>query len=209
MNDDLDSRIFFTLKNHVVLQCVLKHLDVVGKIQFLTFLKLNRGWSYKDNIITVGENWDVVFLLLCFFPPQNRHWNKNKPFPKNVNFYPNRCIPTQPLSSQLSCNLFLTKAQQQWDVKSEVEWGLGARPCGARPLSCWSPSPSVPARTPPTTQLSRTCSPTTTSCPTTPRRCRVQRIQGTQVIRKMNLSPASSTMTSRTRSRYCWGLGTT
>ena len=126
MNDDLDSRIFFTLKNHVVLQCVLKYLDVVGKIQFLTFLKLNRGWSYKDNIITVGENWDVVFLLLCFFPPQNKHWNKKQTFPKNVNFYPNRCILTQPLSSQLSCNLFLTKAQQQWDVKSEVKWGLGA-----------------------------------------------------------------------------------
>ena len=126
MSDDLDSRIFFTLKNHVVLQCVLKYLDVVNRIQFLTFLKLNKGWSYKDNIITVGENWDVTLLLLCFFPPQNRHWNKNKLFPKNVNFYPNRCIPTQPLSSQLSCNLFLTKAQQQWDVKSEVEWGLGA-----------------------------------------------------------------------------------
>ena len=126
MSDDLDSRIFFTLKNHIVLQCVLKYLDVVNKIQFLTFLKLNRGWSYKDNIITVGENWDVVFLLLCFFPPQNRHLNKNKPFPKNVNFYPNHCILTQPLASQLSFNLFLTKAQQQWNVKSEVEWGLGA-----------------------------------------------------------------------------------
>ena len=82
MSDDLDSRIFFTLKNHVVLQCVLKYLDVVNRIQFLTFLKLNRGWSYKDNIITVGENWNVVFLLLSFFPPQNRHLNKNKPFPK-------------------------------------------------------------------------------------------------------------------------------
>ena len=56
MSDDLDSRIFFTLKNHVILQCVLQYLDVVGKIQFLTFLKLNKGWSYKDNIITVGEN---------------------------------------------------------------------------------------------------------------------------------------------------------
>ena len=56
MSDDLDSRIFFTLKNHVVLQCVLKHLDVVNRIQFLTFLKLNKGWSYKDNIITVGQN---------------------------------------------------------------------------------------------------------------------------------------------------------
>ena len=56
MNDDLDSRVFFTLKNHVILQCVLKYLDVVGKIQFLTFLELNRGWSYRDNIITVGEN---------------------------------------------------------------------------------------------------------------------------------------------------------
>ena len=56
MSDDSDSRVFFTLKNHVILQCVLKYLDVVGKIQFLTFLKLNKGWSYKDNIITVGEN---------------------------------------------------------------------------------------------------------------------------------------------------------
>ena len=88
MNDDLDSRIFFTLKNHVILQCVLKYLDVVGKIQFLTFLKLNRGWSYKDNIITVGENWDVVFLLLCFFPPQNKHWNKKQTFPKKCEFLP-------------------------------------------------------------------------------------------------------------------------
>lgn len=68
MSDDSDSRVFFTLKNHVILQCVLKYLDVVGKIQFLTFLKLNRGWSYKDNIITIGENFPP-----CFFPPQNKH----------------------------------------------------------------------------------------------------------------------------------------
>ena len=56
MSDELDSRIFFTLKNHVVLQCVLKYLDVVNRIQLLTFLKLNKGWSYKDGIITVGDN---------------------------------------------------------------------------------------------------------------------------------------------------------
>ena len=209
MNDDLDSRIFFTLKNHVVLQCVLKYLDVVGKIQFLTFLKLNRGWSYKDNIITVGENWDVVFLLLCFFPPQNKHWNKNKPFPKMWIFTQIVAFPLNLLQANCPAIYFWQKAQQQWDVKSEVEWGLGAQPCGTRPLSCWSPSPSVPARTPPTTQLSRTCSSATTSCPTTPRRWRVQRTQGIQVIQKMNPSPASSTMTSRIRSRYCWGPGTT
>ena len=56
MSDNLDNRIFFTLKNHVVLQCVLKYLDVINRIQFLTFLKLNKGWSYKDDIITVGDN---------------------------------------------------------------------------------------------------------------------------------------------------------
>ena len=56
MSDNLDNRIFFTLKNHVVLKCVLKHLDVVNRIQLLTFLKLNKGWSYKDGIITVGDN---------------------------------------------------------------------------------------------------------------------------------------------------------
>ena len=209
MNDDLDSRIFFTLKNHVVLQCVLKYLDVVGKIQFLTFLKLNRGWSYKDNIITVGENWDLVFLLLCFFfstPKQTL--KQNKPFQKMWIFAQIVAFPLN-LFQANGPAIYFWQNSKQWDVKSEVEWGLGARPCRARPLSCWSPSPSVPARTPPTTQLSRTCSSTTTSCSTTPRRWRVQRTQGIQVIQKMNPSPASSTMTSRIRSRYWWGPVTT
>ena len=56
MGDNLDNKIFFTLKNHVILQCVLKYLDVINRIQFLTFLELNKGWSYKDGIITVGDN---------------------------------------------------------------------------------------------------------------------------------------------------------
>ena len=126
MSDDLDSRIFFTLKNHVVLQCVLKYLDVVNRIQFLTFLKLNRGWSYKDNIITVGENWDVVFLLLCFFPPQNRHLNKSKPFQKMWIFTQIIAFSLNLLQANCPSIYLLTKARQQWNVKSEVEWGLGA-----------------------------------------------------------------------------------
>ena len=56
MSDNLDNRIFFTLKNHVVLQCVLKYLDVVNRIQLLTFLKLNKGWTYRNDVITVGDN---------------------------------------------------------------------------------------------------------------------------------------------------------
>ena len=56
MSDNLDNRIYFTLKNHVVLKCVLKYLDVVNRIQLLTFLKLNRGWTYKNGVITVGDN---------------------------------------------------------------------------------------------------------------------------------------------------------
>ena len=126
MSDDLDSRIFFTLKNHVVLQCVLKYLDVVNKIQFLTFLKLNRGWSYKDNIITVGENWDVVFLLLCFFPPQNRHLNKNKPFPKCEFFTQIVAFSLNLLQANCPSIYLLTKAWQQWNVKSEVKWRAGS-----------------------------------------------------------------------------------
>ena len=56
MSDNLDNRIYFTLKNHVVLRCVLKYLDVVNKIQLLTFLKLNKGWTYRNDVITVGDN---------------------------------------------------------------------------------------------------------------------------------------------------------
>ena len=124
-----DSRIFFTLKNRIVLQCVLKYLDVVGKIQFLTFLKLNRGWSYKDNIITIGENFPPCF----FFHPKINIENKNKPFPKMWIFTQ---IVVFPLNlSQANCPaIYFDKNPKQWDVKSEVEWGLGARPCRARPL---------------------------------------------------------------------------
>ena len=210
MSDNLDIRIYFTLKNHLILKCVLKYLDVVNRIQLLTFLKLNKGWSYKDGIITVGDNWDVVFFYCAFFHPKPDILKQKQTFPKMWIFHPNRCIFTQPLASQLSFNLSFDKSSTT--VKCE-KWsrvkGWEPQPCGARPLSCWSPSPSVPARTPPTTQLSRTCSSATTSCPTTPRRWRVQRTQGIQVIQKMNPSPASSTMTSRIRSRYCWGPGTT
>ena len=56
MSDNLDNRIYFTLKNHVVLRCVLKYLDVVNRIQLLTFLKLNKGWTYRNDVITVGDN---------------------------------------------------------------------------------------------------------------------------------------------------------
>ena len=134
MSDDLDSRIFFTLKNHVVLQCVLKYLDVVGKIQFLTFLKLNRGWSYKDNIITVGENWDVVFLLLCFFPPKKQTLKQKQTFPKKCEFLPKSLHSHSTSLKPIVLQSIFDKNSRQWDVKSEVEWGLGARPCRARPL---------------------------------------------------------------------------
>ena len=132
MSDDLDSRIFFTLKNHVVLQCVLKYLDVVNKIQFLTFLKLNRGWSYKDNIITVGENWDVVFLLLCFFPPQNKHWNKNKPFPKMWIFTQIVAFPLNLFQANCPAIYFWQKLKT---VRCE-KWGRvrAGSPTRARPL---------------------------------------------------------------------------
>ena len=56
MSDNLDNRIYFTLRNHVVLKYVLKYLDVVNRIQLLTFLSLNRGWTYKNGVITVGDN---------------------------------------------------------------------------------------------------------------------------------------------------------
>ena len=56
MSDNLDNRIYFTLKNHVVLRCVLKYLDVVNRIQLLTFLQLNKGWTYRNDVITVGDN---------------------------------------------------------------------------------------------------------------------------------------------------------
>ena len=56
MSDKLDDRIYFTLKNHLILKCVLKYLDVANRIQLLTFLKLNRNWTYKDGVITVGDN---------------------------------------------------------------------------------------------------------------------------------------------------------
>ena len=208
MSDDLDSRIFFTLKNHVILQCVLQYLDVVGKIQFLTFLKLNKGWSYKDNIITVGENWGSFPFAVLFSTPKQTLKTKTN-LSQKCEFLPKSLHSHSTSLKPIVLQSIFDKNSKQWDVKSEVEWGLGARPCRARPLSCWSPSTSVPARTPPTTRLSRTCSSTTTSCPTTPRRWQVQRTQGIQVIQKMNSSPASSTMTSRIRSRYCWGPGTT
>ena len=88
MNDDLDNRIFFTLKNHVVLQCVLKYLDVINRIQLLTFLKLNKGWSYKDNIITVGENWDVVFSSAVLFSTPKQTFKQKQTFPKKCEFLP-------------------------------------------------------------------------------------------------------------------------
>ena len=81
MSDNLDIRIYFTLKNHLILKCVLKYLDVVNRIQLLTFLKLNRGWTYENGVITVGDNKDVVFFYFVF-SPQIRHLDKNKSFPK-------------------------------------------------------------------------------------------------------------------------------
>ena len=123
-------------------------------------------------------------------------------------FHQNRCIFTQPLASQLSINLSFDKSSTT--VKCE-KWsrvkGWEPQPCGARPLSCWSPSPSVPARTPSTsttTPLFRTCS--STPCPTTPRRWRARPTQGIYPIQKTNSSPASWTMTLRIKNRYWWGL---
>ena len=56
MSDDINDRIHFALKKPLILKCVLKYLDVVNRIQFLTYLELNRNWTYKDGIITVGDN---------------------------------------------------------------------------------------------------------------------------------------------------------
>ena len=56
MNTDINARIHFVLKKPLILKNVLKYLDVVNRIQFLTYLDLNRNWTYKDGIITVGDN---------------------------------------------------------------------------------------------------------------------------------------------------------
>ena len=135
MSDDLDSRIFFTLKNHVILQCVLKYLDVVGKIQFLTFLKLNRGWSYKDNIITVGENWDLVFLLLCFFSTPKQTLKQNKPFQK-CEFLPKslHSLSTSFKPMVLQSIFDKTQNSEMWKVRKSEGWepdqGSPACPAG-------------------------------------------------------------------------------
>ena len=55
MSTDINAKIHFALKNPLILKCVLKYLDVVNRIQFLTYLELNRNWTYKDGIITVGD----------------------------------------------------------------------------------------------------------------------------------------------------------
>ena len=56
MSVNINDRIYLALKKPLILKCVLKYLDVVNRIQFLTYLELNRNWTYKDGIITVGDN---------------------------------------------------------------------------------------------------------------------------------------------------------
>ena len=124
-----DSRIFFTLKNDIVLQCVLKYLDVVGKIQFLTFLKLNRGWSYKNNIITVGRiEYSFSFCRIFFHPKPNKTNLSQKMwiFTQIVTFPLNLFKP-------MVLKYIFDKNSKQWYVK---KWGIvrAGSPTRARPL---------------------------------------------------------------------------
>ena len=53
---EIEMKKYIVLKNPLILQNILKYLNTIQTIQFLTYLNLNKGWSYQNMIITVGEN---------------------------------------------------------------------------------------------------------------------------------------------------------